>query len=68
MLLIKCKINLMLTQFANCVIFEADRATTFPIAETKLYIGVWAIQLLRLHLGVEGSIKMGTCPNREEGG
>ena len=38
--LINCEINLMLIKSANCVICEADRATAFVIADTKLYIAV----------------------------
>ena len=40
--LINCKINLILTWFANCVIFNAAaiQGTKFPITNTKLYAPV----------------------------
>ena len=34
MLLINCEINLIPTWSANCVISQADRATTFAIVDT----------------------------------
>ena len=37
MLLISCEINLILIWSLNCVICEADRATTFAITDAKLY-------------------------------
>ena len=36
--LINCEINLILTWSANCVISEADRATTFAIADTIRHV------------------------------
>ena len=39
-LLINCIVNIMLIWLANCVIWEADRAKTFAIADTKLYVPV----------------------------
>ena len=36
--LIYCEINLILSWSANCVISEGDRATTFAIIDTKLYV------------------------------
>ena len=38
--LINCKINLILTLSADCVISTANRATKFAITVTKLYIPV----------------------------
>ena len=35
--LINCKINLILTWSANCVISKVNRVTTFAITDTKLY-------------------------------
>ena len=36
--LINCKVNLILTWSANCVISEGNRGTTFAIAHTKVYV------------------------------
>ena len=38
--MIDCKINLILTWSANCVIYHAtaNQATTFAITDTKLYV------------------------------
>ena len=38
--LISCEVNLKITWSANCVIYQADRATTFAITDTKLYVPV----------------------------
>ena len=38
--LINCKINLVLTWSANCVISEGDAVTTFAMIETKFYVPV----------------------------
>ena len=38
--LINCEINLILTWSTNCVISEGDRAITFAITDTKLYVPV----------------------------
>ena len=38
MALINCEITLDLTWSANCVICEEDRAITFAISDTKLYV------------------------------
>ena len=38
--LINCKINLIITWSANCVISEVNRVTTIPLADTKLYAPV----------------------------
>ena len=40
--LINCEINLILTWFANCIIFNAavNQDTTFAITDTKLYVPV----------------------------
>ena len=38
--LINCKINLILTYLANCVISEVDRVTAFTITDTRLYVQV----------------------------
>ena len=38
--LINCKINLILTWSANCVIPEGDTVTTFAMIETKFYVPV----------------------------
>ena len=40
MLLINFEINITLTWSTNCVICEADRATTFAITDTKLCVQV----------------------------
>ena len=43
MLLINCKINLILTRYANCIIsydVAANQAATFAISITKLYVSV----------------------------
>ena len=40
MSLISCKINFILTWSANCVTSEVNRATTFAITDTKLYVPV----------------------------
>ena len=40
MLLINCEITLDLTWSTNCFICKVDRATTFAIADTKLYVPV----------------------------
>ena len=37
MCFINCKINLILTWPANCVISEVNRVTTFAITDAKLY-------------------------------
>ena len=37
-LLINCEINLTLSGLGNCVICETDRATTFKVTNTKLYV------------------------------
>ena len=46
LLLIICKINLMLTCSSSCIIWEADRATTFAIIDKKFYVpvGSWLTQ------------------------
>ena len=33
-----CEINIILTWSVNCIVFEYDRATTFVIRDTKLYV------------------------------
>ena len=38
MALINCEITLDLTWSANCVIYKEDRAITFAISDTKLYV------------------------------
>ena len=38
--LISCEVYLKITWSANCVIYQADRATTFAITDTKLYVPV----------------------------
>ena len=38
--LIGCEVNLKITWSANCVIYQADRATTFAITDTKLYVPI----------------------------
>ena len=38
--LIDCEINFPLTWSTNCVTCEEDRAATFEIADTKLYVPV----------------------------
>ena len=38
--LINCETSLILTWSTNCVISEADRAKTFVITNTKLYVSV----------------------------
>ena len=40
MALINCETTLDLTWSANCVIWEEDRAITFAISDTKLYLPV----------------------------
>ena len=40
MALINCEITLDLTWSANCVICEEDRAITFAISDTKVYVPV----------------------------
>ena len=40
MLLIDCEFNLILTWSEKCVISEGNRATTFKITDTKLYVPV----------------------------
>ena len=40
MLLINCEFNLILTWSEKCVIYEGNRATTFKIEDTKLYVPV----------------------------
>ena len=40
MLLINCEFNLILTWSEKCVISEGNRATTFKIGDTKLYVPV----------------------------
>ena len=37
---INCEINLILTWFADCVIFSAAGKTKFAITDTKLYVPV----------------------------
>ena len=38
--LINCEINLILTWFDKCVLFNDAKAATFAIADTKLYVPV----------------------------
>ena len=40
MLLINCEFNLILTWSEKCEISEGNRATTFKIRDTKLYVPV----------------------------
>ena len=63
MFLISCEINLILTWPSNCVICEADRATTLSITDTKLYGPVVTLStqgntklLHRLKSGFKGTI------------
>ena len=46
--IIDCKINLILTWSANCVIYNAtaNQATTFAITDTKLYVLVVILSTL----------------------
>ena len=45
--LINCEINLILTWFANCIIFNAavNQDTTFAITDTKLYVPVVTLSI-----------------------
>ena len=49
--LINCEINLLLAWSTNCVICKEDRATTFAITETKLYVPV-------VTLPTQGNLKL----------
>ena len=40
MLSVNCKINVTLTEMADSVIYDATRATTFEIYDTKVYIQI----------------------------
>ena len=51
MLLISREINLILTWSANCIICEVNKATTFAITDTKLYVPV-------ITLSIQGNIKL----------
>ena len=38
--LANCKINLIQTWSANCVISDSDKVTTFAITDTKVYVSI----------------------------
>ena len=38
--LANCKINLIQTWSANCVISDSDKVTTFAITDTKVYVPI----------------------------
>ena len=48
MFLINCEINLILTWSAHCVIPGGNRATTFSITDTKIYVPFVAVKFVMM--------------------